>query len=134
MPEPCDLVAEAAVERLAGRTLISGTHTMSGTALAGKAPSGAIARQRGVGAILESATWRANPDWAAKLGYDAATLATVQRRRSTIDGDPDELAQDYRAMLPLLPRLAVVGGCCGTDHRHVDAMARATLGWLGSEL
>jgi S-methylmethionine-dependent homocysteine/selenocysteine methylase len=42
------------------------------------------------------------------------------------DGDPDELAQDYRALLPLLPRLAVVGGCCGTDHRHVEAVCRAT--------
>jgi len=42
------------------------------------------------------------------------------------DGDPDELAADYRALLPLLPRLAVVGGCCGTDHRHVGAIGRAT--------
>ena len=29
----------------------------------------AIARKNGVGFILESATWRANPDWAEKLGY-----------------------------------------------------------------
>jgi S-methylmethionine-dependent homocysteine/selenocysteine methylase len=41
------------------------------------------------------------------------------------DGDPDELAADYRALLPFLPRLAVVGGCCGTDHRHVGAICRA---------
>jgi methionine synthase I (cobalamin-dependent) len=25
----------------------------------------------------------------------------------------------------LLPELSVVGGCCGTDHRHVGAIARA---------
>jgi S-methylmethionine-dependent homocysteine/selenocysteine methylase len=42
------------------------------------------------------------------------------------DGDPEELAADYRALLPLLPGLAVVGGCCGTDHRHVGAIGRAT--------
>jgi hypothetical protein len=24
--------------------------------------------------VLESATWRANPDWAAKLGYSSAAL------------------------------------------------------------
>ena len=42
------------------------------------------------------------------------------------DGDPDELAADYRALMQLLPRLAVVGGCCGTDHRHVAAICRAT--------
>ena len=39
-----------------------------------------IARAHGVGAVLESATWRANPDWAARLGYDARALADIQRR------------------------------------------------------
>lgn len=39
-----------------------------------------IARQRGVGVILEAPTWRANPDWGARLGYDAAALAAANRR------------------------------------------------------
>lgn len=39
-------------------------------------------------------------------------------------GDPDELAHDYRALRALLPELAVVGGCCGTDHRHIGAMCQ----------
>ena len=30
----------------------------------------AMARKRGLGFVLESPTWRANADWAAKLGYD----------------------------------------------------------------
>ena len=30
-----------------------------------------------VGVVLESATWRANPDWGDKLGYNAAALADV---------------------------------------------------------
>ena len=30
-----------------------------------------IALEHGVGIVLEAPTWRANPDWAAKLGYDA---------------------------------------------------------------
>lgn len=41
------------------------------------------------------------------------------------DGDPEELGQQYRALRPLLPRLTVVGGCCGTDHRHVGSICRA---------
>jgi S-methylmethionine-dependent homocysteine/selenocysteine methylase len=49
-------------------------------------------------------------------------------------GDPDELASDYRALQPLLPRLAVVGGCCGTDHRHVGAICRALRGGSGHQL
>lgn len=43
------------------------------------------------------------------------------------DGNPDELAQDYLALLDQLPHLCVLGGCCGTDHRHVDAVAQKCL-------
>lgn len=39
------------------------------------------------------------------------------------DGDPAELAAEYRDLMARLPHLAVVGGCCGTDHRHVAAIA-----------
>jgi proline-specific peptidase len=35
-------------------------------------------------------------------------------------GDPDELAQAYKALQPYLPGLAILGGCCGTDQRHVE--------------
>ncbi|MFN3215473.1 MAG: homocysteine S-methyltransferase family protein [Acidimicrobiales bacterium] len=41
------------------------------------------------------------------------------------EGDPDELAQAYLALQAVLPALTVVGGCCGTDDRHVAAIARA---------
>ncbi len=40
-------------------------------------------------------------------------------------GDPEELGGEYRELAERLPNLSVVGGCCGTDHRHVAAMARA---------
>jgi S-methylmethionine-dependent homocysteine/selenocysteine methylase len=42
-------------------------------------------------------------------------------------GDPVALAREYRALHDALPQLCVMGGCCGTDHRHVDAIARAVL-------
>jgi len=41
------------------------------------------------------------------------------------DGDPDDLAERYRSLRDVLPRLTVVGGCCGTDERHIAAVARA---------
>jgi S-methylmethionine-dependent homocysteine/selenocysteine methylase len=40
-------------------------------------------------------------------------------------GDPEELALEYVALRDRLPRLTVLGGCCGTDHRHVEAVSRA---------
>ena len=42
-------------------------------------------------------------------------------------GNPDELGQDYARLQKLLPHLAVVGGCCGTDHRHVSSIGHACL-------
>lgn len=39
-----------------------------------------IALRAKTGFILDTATWRANPDWAAKLGYAAAGLDEVNRR------------------------------------------------------
>ena len=39
-------------------------------------------------------------------------------------GDPNELAQDYVELQGMLPALNIMGGCCGTDHRHLEAIAR----------
>jgi S-methylmethionine-dependent homocysteine/selenocysteine methylase len=41
-------------------------------------------------------------------------------------GDPTALADAHRHLLARLPGLRVLGGCCGTDQRHVAALA-ATL-------
>jgi homocysteine S-methyltransferase len=41
------------------------------------------------------------------------------------EGDPVELAREYAALRERLPSLRVFGGCCGTDHRHVGAIATA---------
>ena len=44
----------------------------------------------------------------------------------TLDaGDPAELGRQYAALKRRLPRLSVLGGCCGTDHRHVESIATA---------
>lgn len=41
-------------------------------------------------------------------------------------GDPAELGAQYAELRQhLLPRLNVMGGCCGTDHRHVERIAAA---------
>lgn len=40
-------------------------------------------------------------------------------------GDPADLAQRYRTLLDRLPALDTLGGCCGTDDRHISAIADA---------
>jgi S-methylmethionine-dependent homocysteine/selenocysteine methylase len=43
-------------------------------------------------------------------------------------GDPADLGARYADLKAQLPRLTVLGGCCGTDHHHVAAIRDA---WLG---
>ena len=38
-------------------------------------------------------------------------------------GDPFELGQLTTELLTFLPNIRVIGGCCGTDHRHVGCIA-----------
>jgi S-methylmethionine-dependent homocysteine/selenocysteine methylase len=43
-------------------------------------------------------------------------------------GDPEDLAARYVALRESLPQLTILGGCCGTDLRHVTAIAAAVAG------
>ena len=60
---------------------------------------------------------RANASKKSHAELDAAT--------SLDNGDPQELGGHYRELRRLLPRATVLGGCCGTDHRHVAEICHA---------
>lgn len=75
-----------------------------------KADAGWIKRLRGV---------RANASKRSHAELDTATELD--------DGNPAELGAQYRALRERLPHLIVVGGCCGTDHRHVEEICSACL-------
>ena len=61
---------------------------------------------------------------------NASTLshAELDESETLDDGDPIDLAQRYLEIGERLPDLVVLGGCCGTDHRHIASIADA---WLG---
>jgi S-methylmethionine-dependent homocysteine/selenocysteine methylase len=40
-------------------------------------------------------------------------------------GDPVELGGQYRDLLRRHPQISVLGGCCGTDHRHIECISQA---------
>jgi len=74
--------------------------------------------------LLAGATWlerlgglRANASTKSHAELDQATALDI--------GNPAELAAQYRALRAKLPKLNVLGGCCGTDHRHLEAIAKA---------
>ena len=69
-------------------------------------------------------------DWRERirsLRANASTKSHAELDEATeLDaGDPDDLGARYAGLRDVLPNLNVVGGCCGTDHRHVGAIAKA---------
>lgn len=41
------------------------------------------------------------------------------------DGNPLELGQQYGTLRANFPHITILGGCCGTDHRHVASIGHA---------
>ena len=60
---------------------------------------------------------RANASRCSHAELDAMTELDI--------GDPHELAAHYHDLCRRFPRITVLGGCCGTDLRHVAAIAAA---------
>jgi S-methylmethionine-dependent homocysteine/selenocysteine methylase len=70
--------------------------------------------------------------WAARIRGLRANASTKSHAEldeaAELDtGNPGELAGQYRELRSRLQNLNVLGGCCGTDHRHVEAMCKAFL-------
>ena len=65
-----------------------------------------IAREHGAGLVIETPTWRANPDWGDTLGYSPEHLDAVNRAAV-------EFAEEIRAAAANGGVTAVVSGCVG---------------------
>jgi S-methylmethionine-dependent homocysteine/selenocysteine methylase len=74
-----------------------------------------IARKHGVGFVIETPTWRANPDWAAQLGYAAPDQLDAVNRSAVA------LAEEVRAAAVADGITAVVSGCVGPRGDGYDA-------------
>jgi homocysteine S-methyltransferase len=51
--------------------------------------------------------------------------AELDEAETLDDSDPVALARDHAALSEALPAVRLLGGCCGTDHRHVAEIAAA---------
>jgi S-methylmethionine-dependent homocysteine/selenocysteine methylase len=71
------------------------------------APYAISARDRGVGLVLESPTWRASPGWAAQLGYSPEQLDALNRKAIAL---MEELRAAYQGSAPI-----VISGCIGPE-------------------
>lgn len=69
-------------------------------------PYATLAREHGLGFVLESPTWRANPDWAVRIGYGVAELDTMNRKAIAL---MEEIRDEHET--PETP--FVISGCIG---------------------
>jgi len=78
------------------------------------------------GPALENAPWaeRVRGLRANASSLDHGTLCQLGHLE---EGDPDELAQQYRDLRAAYPKMNVFGGCCGTDYLHVEKIGRALM-------
>lgn len=79
-------------------------------------PYTALAREHGVGFVLESPTWRASPRWAGELGYNEAELDKLNRKAIA-------LMEEIRDELDSHGAPIVISGCVGP---HDDGYSPAT--------
>jgi homocysteine S-methyltransferase len=72
-------------------------------------------------ALAGPGAWR---ERIAGLRVNASTKshAELDEAEELDEGDPAALAVAHGGLAPLLPGLSIVGGCCGTDARHVAAL------------
>ncbi|MBN2501094.1 MAG: homocysteine S-methyltransferase family protein [Anaerolineales bacterium] len=71
-------------------------------------------------------------DWVQRIRgirANASRLSHAELDEAEVldDGDPVELGSQYLDLRDNLRHLSVLGGCCGTDHRHIEAICRTYL-------
>jgi S-methylmethionine-dependent homocysteine/selenocysteine methylase len=70
--------------------------------------------------------------WAARIRgirANASTLSHAELNESVEldEGNPVELGRSHSTLFETLTNLNVLGGCCGTDHRHVEEICKEAL-------
>jgi len=72
--------------------------------------------------VLEAGEDWTSRIWGLRANASRMSHAELDEAEELDDGDPQELGRDYASLLSTLPNLRVFGGCCGSDHRHVEAI------------
>jgi homocysteine S-methyltransferase len=72
---------------------------------------------------------RSGAGWIRRIGglranASARSHAELDESPEIDSGDAEEFATAHADLLPAVPNLRLIGGCCGTDHRHIAALCR----------
>jgi len=88
----------------------------------------------GIGAELRNENEAAGDDgWTARIhglraNASPRSHAELDAATDLDEGDPEKFGADLARLRSRMPSLNVLGGCCGTDHRHIRALAQAVTG------
>ena len=77
--------------------------------------------------MLAEAGARTNRLGGLRANASRCSHAELDEATELDDGDPVELGAQYRDLLRRFPQIRVLGGCCGTDHRHVEQIGQACM-------
>jgi len=75
-------------------------------------------------------TLRNGSDWLQRIRDVRANAsrrihAELDEAEELDDGNPVDFGEETDALRRFLSSMNIVGGCCGTDHRHADQIWRA---------
>ncbi|TIU05528.1 MAG: homocysteine S-methyltransferase family protein, partial [Mesorhizobium sp.] len=59
--------------------------------------------------------------YGVKANASAKSHAELDESETLDAGDPDDLGRRYSGLRTSFPTMRILGGCCGTDHRHIAA-------------
>ncbi len=62
---------------------------------------------------------------AVRANASIMSHAELDEAEQLDDGNPTELGSHFKELRALLDNLNIIGGCCGTDHRHIEAICKA---------
>lgn len=73
---------------------------------------------------------QANSKWTKRIKGIRANAsdkshAELDESETLDEGNKEELAKGYQNLKSLLPNLTIIGGCCGTDHTHMEKICEA---------
>jgi S-methylmethionine-dependent homocysteine/selenocysteine methylase len=78
-------------------------------------------------------TLAADEPWAARIrgtraNASAKSHAELNESAELDSGDPAAFGRDHRPLFDTLKNLTILGGCCGTDQRHVEELCISCFG------
>lgn len=77
-------------------------------------------------------TLKHNENWvqrihAVRANASKCSHAELNEATELDAGDPEDLADQYVLLKDAIKNLSIFGGCCGTDHRHIEKICQTCL-------